>query len=86
MADSITRCRLCGGPIGEDGRTLLPVTSNRSAPLSAQVARAPHDDPPNHLTPAERFARAVERRDVLVRDRRAAGQRGRRETDSQSTA
>ena len=37
-------------------------------------AKPPHEPPgPNdHLSPAERYARAIERRDALIRDRRNA--------------
>ena len=40
-------------------------------------AQLPDADPFAHLTAAERFARAVERRDALTRETRTPTQRGR---------
>jgi hypothetical protein len=42
------------------------------------------DDPHWNLTPGERFERAIERRDAMIRDRRASSQGGRRRTDRES--
>jgi hypothetical protein len=40
-------------------------------------AQLPDADPFAHLTAAERFAQAVERRDTLIREHRTPKQRGR---------
>jgi hypothetical protein len=84
MGDNdICRCALCGGPIDVNGHTLVrfaqpPPTRHVGA---SPVAPADNDDPASEMTPHERFARAIERRDALIRDRRTAGGRGRRCTD-----
>ena len=82
MSDNDPRCSLCGGPVGKDGRTLAPVASfPPRIPPVPRVAAVPKDDPSAELSAGERFARAVERRDTLIRDRRISPQRGRRHTD-----
>jgi hypothetical protein len=49
---------------------------------AADRAAAWHDkDPYEHLSPGERYQLAIERRDALVRDRRAVPSGGRRATD-----
>lgn len=76
------RCPLCGGPVNVNGQTLVrvgPPVSTRHLPMSP--APAPENDPESAMTPHERFARAIERRDTLIRDRRIAGSAGRRSTD-----
>jgi hypothetical protein len=84
MGDNdIRRCPQCGGPVDLDGHTLIRVA--RPLPtrhLRASPAAPPDDDPAWTMTPNERFARAIERRDALLRDRRTAGARGRRSTDT----
>jgi hypothetical protein len=44
-------------------------------------APPPENDPESEMTPHDRFARAIERRDTLIRDRRIAESAGRRSTD-----
>ena len=63
-------CGLCGGPVDEKGQTLAPAASlpQRPDPVAPQ-AQLSGDDPLAHLTPGERFTRAIQRRDALVRDR-----------------
>jgi hypothetical protein len=80
--DEDTRCTLCGGPVGKDGRTLssVPTLPPRAAPV-VRAAPLQDADPFEHLTPGERFARAIERRNALTPDRRTSEQRGRRHTD-----
>ena len=64
-------CLLCGGPVDGKGQTLAPAASLPHLPKPvAPKAQLSGDDPLAHLTPGERFARAVDRRDALVRDRR----------------
>jgi hypothetical protein len=82
MSDHDLRCSQCGGPVGKDGRTLAPVASSppRVAPVAPPVAVPkddPSDDPSADLPAGERFARAIERRDALIGDRRTSEQRGR---------
>ena len=87
MTDTDPCCALCGGPVGKDGRTLEARTVASIAPSAprgpmASKPRAPmasKDDPSEDLPPGERYSRAVERRDALVRDRRIS--KGRRYTD-----
>ena len=87
MTDTNPRCTLCGGLVGKDGQTLDARTVASIAPSApnaqmASKARAPmasKDDPSEDLPPGERYSRAVERRDALVRDRRIS--KGRRYTD-----
>ena len=79
---SICRCPFCGGPIDVNGLTLAPVTrSLTTTHRPASPAASPDDDPASEMTPNERFARAIERRDAMIRDRRTAGGAGRRSTD-----
>jgi hypothetical protein len=69
-------CALCGGPVGEDGRTLASTPLVRMEPRQAAAfasSAPPADDPLQHLTPVERYARAIERRNILIRDRRTSG-------------
>lgn len=56
----------------------------RKAATFASPAR-PVDDPQD-LTPVERYARAIERRNTLIRDRRMSERPGRRDTDQQRAA
>ena len=46
----------------------------------------PDDDPLKHLTPEERYARAIERRNTLLGDRRTPERPGRRKTDQHPAA
>ena len=64
-------CALCGGPVDEKGRTVVarPPVPARVKSVGS-VSQLQGDDPLAHMTPGERFARAVDRRDALVRDRR----------------
>ena len=83
MADQLC-CAICGGPVGKDGRTLTPLRQlpQQVAAVAATV-NVRDDDPYAHLTPGERFSRAIERRDALIRDRRnGGGGGGRRATDT----
>ena len=84
MADKHV-CVLCGGAVDDDGRSLaLPVpvrTDRRRAPTATPSFQPDDDDPLKHLTPGERYAQAIERRNTLIRDRRTSDRRGRRETD-----
>ena len=59
------RCALCGGPVGENGKTVIPTPRRERGRIIAQ----PHFDrpPDNGLTPAERYERAIKRRDELTR-------------------
>ena len=80
--ENICRCPFCGGPVDVNGDTLTPV--RRPLPtthLPSSQAASPDNDPASEMTPNERFARAIERRDTLIRDRRASGGAGRRSTD-----
>ena len=82
-------CALCGGPVGEDGRTLastplVPMKPRQAAAFASSAP--PADDPLQHLTPVERYARAIERRNTLIRDRRTSGRPGRRDTDRHPAA
>ena len=80
---NIRLCPFCGGPVNVNGHTLVPVAPplpTRHVPASP--APPPDNDPASEMTPTERFARAIERRDALIRDRRIAGGAGRRSTDS----
>ena len=80
--DAIRRCRLCGGPVNVNGQSLVPVApALRTRHLPASPAAPPDKDPEWGMTPNERFARAIERRDTLIRDRRTSGGAGRRSTD-----
>jgi hypothetical protein len=56
--------------VDEKGQTLAPAASlpQRPDPVAPQ-AQLSGDDPLAHLTPGERFTRAIQRRDALVRDR-----------------
>jgi hypothetical protein len=75
MTNNAPRCALCGGPVDQDGRAVASVAYlRRRAPMSRPV-----DDPSADLSPGERYARAVERRNALIRDRRMS--KGRRDTD-----
>jgi len=78
--DAFRRCRVCGGPVHLNGQSLIPVTpavQTKHLPVNP----APDNGPESSMTPNERFARAIERRDALVRDRRIAQGAGRRSTD-----
>lgn len=85
MSDkSICQCPFCGGPIDVNGVTLAPVTRPlTTAPRPANAAASQDNDSASEMTPNERFARAIERRDAMIRDRRTAGGAGRRSTDPQ---
>ena len=78
--DAIRRCRVCGGPVNVNGQSLVPVAL-RTRHFPASPAPPADNDPDMGMTPNERFARAIERRDTMVRDRRTAGGAGRRSTD-----
>jgi hypothetical protein len=59
------RCALCGGPVGENGKTLIPMPRRKRA---VEIAPPHFDRPPdNGLTPAKRYERAIKRRDELAR-------------------
>lgn len=59
------RCALCGGPVGEDGKTLIPMPRRERA---VEIGPPHFDRPPeNGLTPVERYERAMKRRDKLTR-------------------
>jgi hypothetical protein len=85
MGDTtIVRCPFCAGPVDADGHTLVPGAPRvptRPTPSASPAPAPPDNDPTGELTPTERFARAIERRDTLIRDRRIAGGAGRRSTD-----
>jgi hypothetical protein len=58
------RCALCGGAVGPDGRTLAPPPP---PPAAARLQSAPTrkvEDVDDHLTPVQRFERAIKRRDA----------------------
>ena len=65
-------CALCGGPVDQKGRTVAAAPPSRPGRVRtvASVAQLQGADPLAHLTPGERFTRALDRRDALVRDRR----------------
>ena len=71
MADKESRCALCGGPVDASGQAaaVTAFSPSRVPPVPLRIPE-PEDDSLAHLTPGERFARAVERRDALIRDRR----------------
>src|SRR4029453_6083430 len=77
------RCRVCGGPVDDNGHSLLPVDPLPPARHLTPSPPAPRETDPasDEMKPTERFARAIERRDALIRDRRIAGGAGRRLTD-----
>ena len=76
------QCRVCGGPVDDNGHTLLPVDPLPRHRLEPTLPSPPdNDSSSDDMTPAERFARAIDRRDALIRDRRIAGGAGRRSTD-----
>jgi hypothetical protein len=80
MTDNDPRCAQCGGPVGKDGQTLQGRRMASIAPSPPRAAMSPSkDDPLEDQVLAERYARAVERRDALIRDRRMS--KGRRQTD-----
>jgi len=79
MTDTDPRCALCGGVVGKDGRTLEARTVASIVPSAPRAPIVSKDDPSEDLPPGERYSRAVERRDALVRDRRVS--KGRRYTD-----
>ena len=59
------RCALCGGPIGADGRALTALPQKVAPRL--QRAPAPQvEDVDDDLTPAQRFERALKRRDAAT--------------------
>jgi hypothetical protein len=59
------RCVLCGGAVGPDGRTLTPLPPQAAPQLQRPPAPArPVEDANDHLTPVQRFARAMKRRDA----------------------
>ena len=69
------RFRSSGGavksnPTDGGGHVVVP-----NLPSSAGAPAALTDDPFEHLTPGERFARAIERRDALVRNLDQAGRK-----------
>lgn len=77
-------CVRCGGPVDEDGRALPlapTVRMERRTAAASPPQVQPEDDPLQHLTPGERYARAIDRRDTLIRDRRRSERPGRRTTD-----
>ena len=57
--DEEGRCALCGGPVGKDGRSTVPVRRRRK-PVSLPPTASPAATylPDNGLTPPERFERA----------------------------
>jgi hypothetical protein len=59
------RCALCGGAVGPDGRTLNPLPPPAAPKLKAAPARQV-EDVDDHLTPVQRFARAMKRRDAAT--------------------
>ena len=67
------------GPIDQDGESVASVASVRHT--RAEPHWSDSDDPFQHLTPAERFARAIERRDALVRRDRQKHLPARRQAD-----
>jgi hypothetical protein len=65
--DEEGRCALCGGPVGKDGRTTVPVRPPRKpVSLPPTPSRGATDSPDDGLTPAERFERAKKRRDAVA--------------------
>jgi hypothetical protein len=66
MVKAVARCACCGGAVDHEGRTLSPVLPPADA-RPAPAVRAPHvtpdDDPLTHLSPVERFNKAIARRD-----------------------
>ena len=59
------RCALCGGPVGPDGKTLTPLRPGAAPRLQDAPAR-PVEDVDDHLTPVQRFERAMKRRDATT--------------------
>ena len=67
------RCEICGGLTETTGCIASHVETRPT--VHRPVPRVKHPDftdpdPFEHLTPAERFARAIERRDAIIRARR----------------
>jgi hypothetical protein len=73
-------CALCGAPVGADGQALPFASKVHERRRTATVTRAtqPDDDPLKDLTPVERYAQAIDRRNALIHDRRTSERRGRR--------
>jgi len=60
-------CALCGGAVGPDGRTLTPLPPREAPRLQKPPAPAlPVEDVNDHLTPVQRFERAIKRRDAVT--------------------
>ena len=59
------RCALCGGAVGPDGRTLAPLPPPAAPRLQDAPARQV-EDVDDHLTPVQRFERAIKRRDAAT--------------------
>jgi hypothetical protein len=76
-------CVSCGGPIDRQGRTLSPRLrlAEPAHVFPTSVAPTLDDDPLQDLSPVVRFNQAIDRRNQLVRDRRAMNGTGRRGTD-----
>lgn len=77
-------CALCGGPVDDDGQALpfaSPVRVERRRVATFSRPTHADDDTLKHLTPGERYAQAIERRNALIRDRRTSERPGRRDTD-----
>ena len=58
------RCAACGGPVGPDGRTLTPLPARAARPVKRPPTARPVEDVNDDFTPAQRFERAIRRRDA----------------------
>ena len=65
IVKAASRCATCGGAVDHDGRTFAPLTRPLTPRPASPVRPTPviDDDPLPHLSPAERFNQAIERRD-----------------------
>jgi hypothetical protein len=68
MTDEIEcrRCAACGGPVGPGGQTLTPLPPRAAPRVKAAPRTRQGEDVNDDLTPVERFARAIQRRDAAT--------------------
>ena len=64
------RCAACGGPVGPDGHTLTRLPPRAARPITRPRAIRPEEDVKDDFTPAQRFERAIQRRDASTPKRR----------------
>ena len=69
-------CAACGGPVGPDGQTLTPLPPRAAPPVKAPPATPQVEDVNDDLTPVQRFARAIQRRDAATPKRPSRSGKG----------